>query len=196
MDGMDTIQDCGCCGPLLSVLLDLGIRSPDRTIIDGTDLVPFIDSHQGAWAELCRVTSPEVGRLLPRQWANRHAQWDLLCEGSPDLFGEVCRRWVIAMAFGVIQRCFNGVFTREFALEGPHSRGGEGGNRDRQGNARGKDLRVLPIWVPGCVCELRDQLQVEGLPVWCGVLVARMEDLSDVLQQWVWVWVLLGSARD
>ena len=28
MDGMDTIQDSRCCGPFLSVLLDLGIGSP------------------------------------------------------------------------------------------------------------------------------------------------------------------------
>ena len=70
----------------------LALAPPDRSIIDGTDLVPFIDSRQGAWAELCRVTITEFGRLLPRQWANRHAQWYLLCKGGPDLFGEIRRR--------------------------------------------------------------------------------------------------------
>ena len=91
VDRMNTVQDCGCRGPLLSVLLDLGICSPHRPIIDGTDLVPFIDSRQGAWAEFGRVTSTQFGCLLPTQWTNRHAQWDLLFEGSPDFFGEVCR---------------------------------------------------------------------------------------------------------
>ena len=127
--------------PLLSVLLDLGIRSPDRSIVDGTDLVP----------------------------------WDLVCEGSPDLFGEVCRRWVIVMCFGVIQWCFHWVFSREFALEGPHSQGGRVGTetpeeRPWQGSEGTANLGPR-----------RDHLQVEGLPVWCSVLVARMEDLSDVL---------------
>ena len=108
--------------PLLSVLLDLGIRSPDRSIIDGSDLISLIDSCQGAWAELCRVTSTEFGRLLLRQRANRHAQWDFLCEGGPNLFGKVCCGWVIVVSFGVIQWRFRWVFSRKFALEGPHSR--------------------------------------------------------------------------
>ena len=93
------------------------------------------------------------------------------------------------MALRVVQRCFHGVFSREFALEGPHSRGGEG-------DSRGKDLWVLPIWVPGFVCELGDQLEVEGLSIRLGVVVSRMEDLCDVLQQWVWIRVLLRPARD
>ena len=49
--GMDTVQDCGCSGPFLSILLDLGIRSPDRAIIDGADLVPFINPCKRTRAE-------------------------------------------------------------------------------------------------------------------------------------------------
>ena len=76
----------------------------------------------GLGRELCRVTSTEFGRLLLRQRAHRHAHWDFLCEGGPNLSGKVCCRWVIVMSLGVIQWRFHWVFSRKFTLERPHSR--------------------------------------------------------------------------
>ena len=59
------------------------------------------------------------------------------------------------MSFGVIQGCFMvlplGLPPASSLLRG-HTPGEGGVGIDPEGNARGKDLRVLPVWVPCCVC--------------------------------------------
>ena len=122
VDSMDTVQDCGCCGPFLSVLLDLGIGASHRSIVDCMDLVPFVDPCQGTWAEGCRVAAAEIGRLLFGQRANCHAHWDFFFKGGPNFSGKVCSRGVVVVSLGVVQWSLNWVFPCKLTLEGPHSR--------------------------------------------------------------------------
>ena len=52
VNGMKTIQDS--IGAVVRSFWIFALAP--RSIVDGADLIPFIDPSQGAWAELCRVT--------------------------------------------------------------------------------------------------------------------------------------------
>ena len=173
MNAMNTVHHCGCCCFLCAVLLDMGICPTKTTIINGTNLVSFINGRHRPRTEFTRIASTSVRCFLLGERAFHQAHGFFFNECFFDGVWEGFS-WIIVMATCRWGEIFPIVWTSpEFFLRGPHSGRCQSRFIHPNWNPFLECEWVFPVWVSRCLRQPWDQGKEKGLPFgnaifWCG----------------------------